>query len=180
MYADYGRRILDGHIGGDAGAEIPASRAISLITKSVHERMPQPCDGAVVCLRWPFREAVSRKRGNDEVESRRIDTVGFRVGQEGHKRQKFEKRAGPSMGQDQRDAVSLPCPFVYEVNVNVTEFSTKVLERVQPALLRPPVEAVGPVAEQALQVLEVGSLRPRGARRVIRPARVTDPRSQVG
>jgi hypothetical protein len=50
------------------------------------------------------------------------------------------------MGQDQRDAVSLPCPFVYEVNVDGAEFSAKVLERVQLALLRPPVEAVGPVA----------------------------------
>src|SRR5215510_14959652 len=127
MDADYGRRILDGHIRGDAGAEIPASGAISLIAKSVHERMPQPCDGAVVCLCWPFREAVSRKRGNDEVESRRVDTVGFRVGQEGHKRQEFEKRAGPSMGQDQRDAASLPGPFVFQVSVKVTEFSTKGL-----------------------------------------------------
>src|SRR5215510_795444 len=117
MDADHGRRILDGHIRGDAGAEIPASGAISLIAKSVHKRMPQPCDGAVVYLCWPFREAVSRKRGNDEVESRRVDTVGFRVGQKWHKRQKFEKRARPSMGQDQRDAVSLPRPFVYEVIV---------------------------------------------------------------
>src|SRR5499426_4723831 len=180
MYSDHGRRILDGNIRGDAGAEIPASGAISLIAKSLHERMPQPCDSAVVCLCRSFREAVSRKRGNDEVESRRVDTVGFRVGQKWHKRQKFEKRARPSMGQDQRDAVSLPRPFVYEVNVDGAEFSTKVLERVQPALLRPPVEAVGPVAKKALQVLEVGPLRPCGARRLIRPARVTDPRSQVG
>src|SRR5262247_696437 len=180
MDADDGRRILDRHIRGDAGAEIPASGAISLIAKSVHERMPQSRNGAVVCLRRPFREAVSRKRRNDEVESRRVDTVGFRVGQKWHKRQKFEKRARPSMGQDQRDAVSLPCPFVYEVNVNGAEFSTKVLERVQPALLRSPVEAVGPVAKKALQVLEVGPLRPGSARRLIRPARVTDARSQVG
>ena len=84
------------------------------------------------------------------------------------------------MGQDQRDAVSLPCPFVYEVNVDVTEFSTKVLELVQPALLRPPVEAVRPVAKQALQILEVGPLRPGSARRLSRPARVTDARCQVG
>src|SRR5262245_18174307 len=83
------------------------------------------------------------------------------------------------MGQDQRDAVSLPCPFVYEVNVDGAEFSAKVLERVELALLRPPVEAVGPVAKKSLQVLEVGPLRPGGARRLIRPARVTDARSQV-
>src|SRR5262245_41736339 len=140
MYADHGRRILEGHIRGDTGAEISASGAISLIAKPVHEPMPQPRDAAVVCLCRPFPEAVSGQRGNDEVESRRGDTAGLRVGQEWHKRQKFEKRARPSMGQDQRDAVSLPCPFVYEVNLDVTEFSTKVLERVQPALLRPPVE----------------------------------------
>ena len=72
------------------------------------------------------------------------------------------------------------CPFVHEVNVDVTEFSPKVLERVQPALLRPPVEAVGPVAQQALQVLEVGALLPGRARNLTGPPRIEDARSQVG
>ena len=83
------------------------------------------------------------------------------------------------MGEDQRDAISLPCPFVHEVNVDVTELRTKVHERVQVALLRAPVEAVGPIVEQAFQVLEVGPLRPGSARRLIRPARVADTRSEV-
>ena len=44
-----------------------------------------------------------------------------------------------------------------EVNANAVEVGAEVLEPVQGALLRPPVEPVGPVVEQFAQIGEVGA-----------------------
>jgi len=57
--------------------------------------------------------------------------------------------------------------------------AVEVVERVEPALLFAPVEPVGPVREELLQLGQVGVLRPHVARRCIGPTSALDPCPQV-
>jgi hypothetical protein len=60
------------------------------------------------------------------------------------------------------------------------ELGAEVGERVQPTLLRAPVELVGPVGKQPTEVVEVGALAPGITRCRVGPARVADPRLHIG
>src|SRR5690242_21635905 len=57
-----------------------------------------------------------------------------------------------------------------KVDVDAIECSTKLLEGVQPALLRTPVELVSPIGQQLSEILQVGPLFPRRAWALVRPA----------
>jgi hypothetical protein len=61
-----------------------------------------------------------------------------------------------------------PCPV-----------DTTMIEPVEPLLLRPPVEPVGPVLQQSTQVVKVSVLRPRPPRRRIGPARASNALPQI-
>src|SRR4051794_2099643 len=54
-----------------------------------------------------------------------------------------------------------------------------MIETVEPLLLRPPVEPVGPVLQQSTQVVKINALRPRPPRRRIGPARASNALPQV-
>ena len=75
--------------------------------------------------------------------------------------------------------MSVSRPFMDEVDVDTIEFGAELSERVQRTLLRAPIELVSPIGKQLSQVLEVGSLLPGSAGRLIRPARVVEACSQV-
>lgn len=51
-----------------------------------------------------------------------------------------------------------------EVHLDAIELRVEVIEAVQPALVRPPVEPVGPVGEQLLHIVKVGALLPANPR----------------
>src|SRR5215468_10751698 len=57
-----------------------------------------------------------------------------------------------------------------EVDVDAIDGGAKLLEGVQPALLRTPVELVSPIGQQLSEILQVGSLVPRRAWALVRPA----------
>ena len=83
------------------------------------------------------------------------------------------------MGEDQGYSVPADRPFVDEVNAQVPELGSELVEAVQPALLGAPVESVRPVRDQTAEVREIGALLPRPARRLIRPPRPSQPRLEV-
>ena len=56
----------------------------------------------------------------------------------------------------------------------------ELVERVQLGLLRPPVEAVAPVLDEAAHVREVGAVLPVGVRDLVGPAGERQPRATVG
>src|SRR5690242_17032947 len=70
-------------------------------------------------------------------------------------------------------------PLVHEMHPDAVDLGPELTELVQPAFLRAPAEAIGPVSQQPSQVTEVCALLPRRARRRLRPPRVPDPRPQV-
>src|SRR5262245_41613269 len=83
------------------------------------------------------------------------------------------------MGQDQRNTVPVPGSLVDEVDIGAVELRAEMFDRVQLALLRVPIEPVGPIREQLFQVLEVSPLVPGRAWSLIRPARVADALPEV-
>ena len=105
--------------------------------------------------------------------------MGVRIGQERDERKQLDEGAGPAMGQDQRDAVSVFRPYMNEVNADAVELGLELIGRVQCALLRAPVKFVGPIRKQASQVIKIGPLFPGRAWCRIRPARVADALSKV-
>jgi hypothetical protein len=84
------------------------------------------------------------------------------------------------VGEDQRYPVPAPGALVDEVDPDAVELDLEVVEPVQLALTRAPVELLGPVGEQVAQVLQVRALLPGSARRRIGPAGVADPRPEIG
>src|SRR6478609_5339049 len=83
------------------------------------------------------------------------------------------------MRQDQRDAARAASPFVHEVDQRAVDVGAEVVEFVEPALLRTPVELAGPVVEQPFQIRQVSALTPCLARCGVRPPGGADPRSQI-
>ena len=63
---------------------------------------------------------------------------------------------------------------------DAVELGTEVVEPVQFAFARAPVEPVGPVGEELLQVAEVGALLPWTSRRRFGPPRAQNPPTEVG
>src|SRR5678810_1008962 len=84
------------------------------------------------------------------------------------------------MRQDQRNATPVSGSLMDEVDMGAVELGAELFGRVQLALLRTPVEPVGPVREQLFEVLEVGSLVPGRAWCLIGPARAADALAEVG
>ena len=64
-----------------------------------------------------------------------VDAVGVWIGQEWHERKQLDERAGPAMGQDQRNAVPVSGPLMDEVDVHAVELGAELIGRVQLALL---------------------------------------------
>ena len=83
------------------------------------------------------------------------------------------------MGEDQGHSVPADRPFVNEVDAQVPDLRSELVEAVQPALLGAPVESVRPVRDQTLEVRKIGALLPRPARRLIRPTRPSQPGLEV-
>jgi hypothetical protein len=64
------------------------------------------------------------------------------------------------VGQDQRNAAPAFGPFMDEMDVDAVEIGAELTGRVQTALLRGPIELVGPIRKQLFEILEVGPLLP--------------------
>src|SRR5439155_21535434 len=81
--------------------------------------------------------------------------------------------------QDQWDPARRDGPLEDEVDPDAVEFDLVVVEAIELALLGPPVESLGPVRAQVLQVSEVGALVPGRARRGGRPPCAPEPCPEV-
>ena len=87
--------------------------------------------------------------------------------------------AGPAVGEDQRYPPAGAGPLMDEVDLDSIELGPELRVGVQSRFLGPPVESIGPVGEQALQVIQVGALPPGGTRGMVRPTRHADARPKV-
>ena len=75
------------------------------------------------------------------------------------------------MREDQRQRVGLGRADVQEVDRLTVDLGDELRQFVQPRLVGAPVEAVGPVGGQALEMVERDAAAPTVARRSLRPAR---------
>src|SRR5262245_37816406 len=82
------------------------------------------------------------------------------------------------MAENQWDAATGRL-LVNTVDGDAVDVDKHVSVTVEAVLLPPPVESVGPVREQFLQVAELGALGPARAGDLVRPAGRPDPRPQI-
>ena len=157
--------IVQRHERGNPGPEISALSPVALITQTPHEAVPQPGDVLIVHahLTAPLGESVTRKRRDDDVKAGTVNAMGVWIGQEWHERQQLDERAGRAVNQNQRNAVPVSGSLEDEVDANAVELSPELCSRVQLALLRPPIELVGPIGKQLPKVLKVRPLLPSNA-----------------
>ena len=69
--------------------------------------------------------------------------------------------------------------MVDEMDAHPVHLGDTVIETVEPPLLPPPVEPVGPVRQQVTKVFKVSALRPRPPRRRIGPTRAPNALPQI-
>ena len=84
------------------------------------------------------------------------------------------------MAQHQRYAIPMSGALMDEMDVDAIKLGAEMTEGVQLALLRAPIEPVGPIGKQLFQILEIRPLVPGGAWCLIGPARFTDALSEAG
>jgi hypothetical protein len=87
----------------------------------------------------------------------------------------LEVRAGPPVRQDEGQRCRSDARLVHEVQTETLEagrvdLGAMLRERVEHVLARPPVEPVGPVAHQLLEVAELGAVVPTRAVDLVGPA----------
>ena len=181
MNAEHGRRVIQRHERRHGGPEVAAVGAEPLISQAAHQAVPQPRRIPACHPRpgRPIRESVTRQRGNHHVKTGPVDAMRGRVRQPRHERQELGEATRPAICQDQRDPAAAAGPLVHKMHPDTIDPGSEVTEPVQPAFLRPPVEAVRPVRQQLPQITEVCTLLPQRTRRRPWPPRVPDPRTQV-
>ena len=96
-------------------------------------------------------EAVAGHRRDDHIEGiRGVAAVGGRVGERADDVEQLDDRAGPAVGDDQRQGALVRRPDVEEVDVEAVDPGDERWEGVQPGLEPPRVVAAGPVVGQCL------------------------------
>ena len=167
----------------DDAAPVAPLRAVALVAEPLHQLADDP--------RHPLRvvaaagrlvgEAVPGDRRRHHVEGvGRVAAVVGRIDQQRDDLVELHDRAGPAVGDHQRQRVLVGRPLVDEVDVQPLDVRLEVVEAVQQPLLAPPVEFVPPVGEQLLQVLAVGAVVPRRAGQVVGEPRPGQAVPQVG
>jgi hypothetical protein len=102
------------------------------------------------------------------------------IGQDRNQRQQFDERTRPAVAQDERNPPPVCRTLVDEVDLEPVEVGAELIDRIQRALLRPPIEPVGPVGKQLSEVGEVRALVPGGAGCRIGPACVSNTLIEIG
>ena len=169
--ADHSLGLRQRHVGGDTGTEVAAVRAVPLVAEPLHELVPQPRDVRPVDAGTgrSLREGVTRQRRDDKVEAvaEPVDSESSSTNVLG---QPWVSTSGTA---------AAPAATVHEVQADPVDLGQVVLVAVEPALLPAPVEPVGPVGRQGLQVVAVDALAPRLARRRVGPTGVSDAPMEV-
>ena len=126
------------------------------------------------------RERVARQRRRDDGERvSRIAAEARRIGQHRDQPPEFDDRARPAVREQQRHRARPHPGLVDEVQVDAAQRHGELPARVELHLLRAPVVAVAPVADERLHVGEVGAVAPRLAGDLVGPAHARQARAQV-
>ena len=167
---------------GDHRADVVPVGREAAVAEALHQLRPQrghPAPGHPAGRR-PVGEPEAGDRGHDHVEGiRGIAAVGSGVGEERDEGEHLDERAGPAMGDEERQRRWPVAPRVDEVDAETVHAGPEVGERVHRALLTPPVESRAPVLDDVPEVGEAGAVVPAGALDLVRPARAAEALPQV-
>ena len=182
MNAHHSVGVGEPKAGGDAGAPVAALRAEAVVAEPCHQFDPQVRDSKRVhpALTWAIGEAVAGQRRDHHVERiPGIPTVTSGVAEERYDLEQLDERAGPAVGDDQRERGRPRAALVDKVDAQAADGGAEVREGVDGALLRPPVEVRLPVAHQVVQVGQARAVLPIGPGDLVGPAGARQPRLQV-
>jgi hypothetical protein len=143
------------NVGADARSPVAALCPIALVTEPAHQRYPGGGDAfdAPAPLRWLIAEAVAWKGRTHDVEGvRRLAAVRGRVGERPNDLEELDHRAGPAVGDDQRERAGVGRAYVDEVDSKPIYLCDELRHGVQATLTSPPVVLLGPVAAEVLHV----------------------------
>jgi hypothetical protein len=167
---------------GDHRADVVPVGREAAVAEALHQLRPQrghPAPGHPA-RRRPVGEAEARHRRHDDVEGiRGIAAVGRRIAEERDEGEHLDERAGPAMGDEERQRRRPAAPRMDEVDAETVDIHAAVGERVHRALFTPPVESRAPVLDDVPEVGEAGAVVPAGALDLVRPARAAEALPQV-
>jgi hypothetical protein len=105
--------------------------------------------------------------------------MGARVGQRADHLQELHHRAGPAVGEDQRQRVRLRGPNMQEVHAGTVDGGGELRVLVELGLVLAPVVAVAPVGGELLEVAERHAAAPADVGQLVGPAGTVQPLAQV-
>ena len=167
-----GRGVLVAEPARNGPAPVAALGQIAVVSQhaghQLGEQTRHPARSHRPCR--PAREAESRQGRGDHVEGIALAAaVAFGMGERIDDLDELRDRAGPAVGDEQRQGRRTAARFVDEVDVDAIDGRREVREPVEHLLLRPPVELLQPVGAQLLHVVEVGAVGPAAVIRHLVP-----------
>jgi hypothetical protein len=144
---------LDAHGLGHRGAPVAALGHELKVAQATHQHDPGARDPHRVPAGGgrPGREPVTGQGGDHHMERVRLAAaVGGRIGEGPDDLQLLDDRAGPAVGDDQREGVGMWGADVEEVDVEAVDLGGELRQRVQPGLDLAPVVGGRPVAGELL------------------------------
>jgi hypothetical protein len=177
-----GRR-LDRHRVCDGGADVAALGDVTGVAEAAHQLCPRSrgADRVPAGLGRLTGEAVAGHGRHHEVEGVRGGAaVRGRVGERADDPEHIDDRAGPAVGDDQRQRVLVPRLDVDEVDAKAVDLGGELRQRAQLRLARAPVVTVAPVGHQVLDRRQLHALRPISDGLLAGPARGRDAPLKLG
>ena len=144
--------------------------------------VPRTCDagGSHPGRRRLARESVAGQRRNHDVKRvLGLSTVSGRIGERADDFHLFDDRAGPSVGDDERQRILFLRRDVNEMNVEPVDLGDEIRHRVDFRLALAPVVVGGPIARESLRCRELDTLRFISDLFSLRPPRRLDAIAQV-
>lgn len=111
--------------------------------------------------------------------SRISPVVSSGAGERTDQIEELDDRAGPAVGQQQRQGVRLRRPHMDEMHVLLVDLRRELRQLVEPRFLSTPVVARAPVLGEPTQIADGNAVAPVGVGRLIRPAGVLQPAGEV-
>ena len=181
MNAEQLRRCLLAHHVRDGSAPVTALRHEVRVSEALHEHDPGAGDaGRVPAGRGRLAgEPVARQRRDHQVEGVRCARAICRgVGERVDDLELLDDRAGPAVGDDERQRIVMARTNVDEMDVESVDLGHEVRQGVQRRLAPAPVVICRPVAREFLNHRERHALRIFGDGLAVGPAGSRDTRTQ--
>jgi hypothetical protein len=172
MYADHARGLLPAHLDGERPATAAALHAVPLVAEPAHDLVER---GGAAGGGPPGRGERARVRDAGVIDQDQVE-VGAQVLDD---RQVEGERAGPVVGDQQRDRLGVVGADVREVQRLPVDLGEELRQRVEPGLGGTPVEVALPVPREALQVVDRDAAAPALAGDLDAPSGAGEPVAQV-